>query len=381
MEPLRKQLGKDYLLSLDDNLRFLCRMIKKELYDENDMVIAITGYPGVGKSNDAAIIGCLIDPNYTFENICFIPTSKEIEKMYMGLPMHSVFHIDEASRGLHKHKWYDKIQQKLNELYDTEREGHYLCTILLMPRFQNFTENFRNFRIKYWINVISRGLAVCYKRDEDKDCKDPWHIDENYKKKLQYWKSKKIFERSVGDIISVEQRTANYLFYFKIPQIPQDIWNTYQELKAKSRTESKEKEAEAEVETYHQQLKRQREDRFNKIRELRKQGKNANEIAALLDVSVETIRKNMHVIAYKDSKGSLDKTSVKSSDNLEVSEDTYNNIYNKVYNDKKNEKEELSSKEQKATPPEDKTDQDQPIINKLDEGDPDWLTNGLNKTS
>ena len=160
-----RELLKDYLKNVDENLKYFCKIIRKELRESRDEVIAITGYPGLGKSQLGVVIGVLVDYEYTFfNNICFIPTSKEIEEKYLSLPMYSVLHIDEASRGIHKHKWHDKIQQKLNELYDTDREGHYLCTILIMPRFQNFAENFRNFRIKYWINIIDRGIAIYWFR-------------------------------------------------------------------------------------------------------------------------------------------------------------------------------------------------------------------------
>jgi len=216
-ETLRERLKKcGYFKTLDKELIYFCKKIRQDQRNEKDHVIAITGYPGLGKSQLASVLSILVDYDYEFHrNILFIPTSKSIKDKYYNLPMFSVMHIDEASRGLHKQKWYDKVQQTVNTLYDTEREGHYLCTFLVMPRFQNFTENFRNFRIRYWINIVSRGLAIIYIRDEDKDAKDPWHIDENYKKKLKKWKGKHIFERRVDDIVRVEQSTKNYFFILK----------------------------------------------------------------------------------------------------------------------------------------------------------------------
>jgi len=241
---LKQKLPQEFYKNLDSNLKMFCRIVARELREEKDCVIAVTGYPGLGKSNDTSIIASLIDDRYDFEkNVCFIPTSAQIEKQYLELPKFSVLHIDEASRGLHKHKWQDRVQQKLNELFDTEREGHFLCTFLLMPRFQNFTENFRNFRIKYWINVIDRGLCIAYKRDEDKDCKDPWHLDENYKTKLKRWKGTKVFERGIPEQIKIEKNTPNYWFYFTIPKIPEEIWKEYQELKVQSRVKKSEDDA------------------------------------------------------------------------------------------------------------------------------------------
>lgn len=292
--PLRKLLNEKYpefLSGLDDNLKLFAKEIRKELRDEGHVVIGITGYPNSGKSNFTAILGALIDEAYDFDfNICFIPTSKEIENKYMNLKMYSFFHIDEASRGLHKHKWHDKVQQKLNELYDTEREGHFLCTALIMPRFQNFAENFRNFMIKYWVNLPCKGLAVFYKRDEDKDAKDPWHIEESYKNKMKTWKGKRVFERTLPEAIRGEQRTDCYWFYCQIPGIPKDIWAYYQELKKQSRVKSPEPE---EGETYVERVGREKAERNAKIMSLHNKGHTYVEIGAMMGVSGETVRRSL----------------------------------------------------------------------------------------
>ena len=317
-------IGKEFIRGLDSNLKTFCREVKKDLRDENDGVVGITGYPGVGKSQTAAIISLLIDDNYSLEkNICFIPTSKQIEETYLNLPMYSCFHIDEASRGLHKHKWHDRVQQKLNLLYDTDREGHFLCTLLLMPRFQNFAENFRNFRIRYWVNIPQRGIAIFYRRDEDKDTKDPWNLDENYKKKIKYWRGKKLVEREIGDVIRAEQKTKNYWFYVEVPEIPKEIWQKYKDLKAQSRVDAKENEASLEVENYRDKLTREKMARWQKIVEMKNKGHTNTEIAVVLEVTSKTITSNLREIeAWNRMKG-------EGNANLTLNN---NNIYNQISN-------------------------------------------------
>lgn len=324
-EKLRVRL-KEFLATIDVDLRYFCKEVRKDLRNERDYVIAITGYAGVGKSQLGSIIGLLIDFEYEFDfNICFIPSSKEIEQTYMKLPMYSILHIDEASRGLHKQKWYDKIQQKLNELYDTEREGHFLCTLLLMPRFQNFAENFRNFRIKYWVNILDRGLAVIYKRDEDKDAKDPWHIDESYKLKLKSWRNKKIYERDLPSVIRMEQKTPNYWFYFKVPQMPEDIWEEYQVLKKNSRNIP---DADFRVEDYRDKVQREKMDKWIKIKEMKSKGIRNTDIAAVLGCSSETVSRHLKSMeGYERMKGDLKIP-------LPDLPDITNNIYNHIEKDK-----------------------------------------------
>lgn len=300
---LRDLLPKEFFDNQDENLKDFAKYIRAELRNKGHVVIAITGYPGTGKSNFAAILGALIDYNYDFDgSICFIPDAEEIQKQYLELDMYSIFHVDEASRGLHKHKWQDKVQQKLNELYDTEREGHHLATIMIMPRFSNFAENFRNFMITYRINIPRRGIAVFYKRDDDPDAKDPWHIDENYKAKNEKWK-KKVYEKELKDFISLEQITPNYWFYCKIPPIPEEVWKVYQDLKRESRIQSKKKEEEAgKVTSRKKAYDTHAEERRTKIKEIMDKGyTKAMDVTILLKkqgwvASVDTIKKDISYI-------------------------------------------------------------------------------------
>jgi len=318
-----KERLKEFLDGVDENLKLFCRLVRKDLRDEYDYVIAITGYPSSGKSQLASIVGMLIDFDYEFDvNICFIPTSKEIEISYMKLPMYSFLHVDEASRGLHKQKWYDKVQQKLNELYDVEREGHFLCTALIMPRFQNFAENFRNFRIKYWINIPQRGIAIAYKRDEDKDAKDPWHMDESYRMKFKKWGRKKVYERDMPAVVRMEQQTLNYWFYFNVPEIPKDIWAEYQKLKAGSRIISK--ISDVDIESHREKLEREKLEKWNEIIKLKQEGKTHDEIAAKMSCSPETIRRHLRQIeAYQKMKGLKENTQPHSTE-------THNYIFNPI---------------------------------------------------
>lgn len=300
-----KEVDPEFFNNLDPNLKLFAREIRKELRNEGHVVLGITGYPGVGKSNDAAVIGAMIDDKYDFDsNVCYIPTSSQIKDQYLGLPMYSFLHIDEASRGLHKHKWHDKIQQTLNQLYETDREGHHLCTALLMPRFQNFAENFRNFMIRYWIHIPVKGLAIFYKRDDDKDCKDPWHIDENYKLKTKKWKNKRVFERTLGESVRVEQYTQCYWFYAKLPAIPKEVWQEYQDLKKSSRDEVE--DVDLEVESYKDKMDRERLEKWSKITALRREGLTTDQIGAKVGLAGETVRRTLKRIeAYEEMNGKL----------------------------------------------------------------------------
>lgn len=236
-ELFKKYFTKEYLSQIDEKFKTFAKEIRKRQRNEYDVVIAVTGYPGVGKTTLVILLSWLINNLYSFEkSVCFIPKAKEIEKKYFEIEQRGVFHIDEATKAMHKYRWWDSAQQTLNTIYDTERQEHYKATILIMPRFQNFTENFRNFRIQYWINIIERGISVVYRKDMDKDVKDPWHLDESYKMKQKKWMAskKRIYERNIADIIRMESKTQNYWFYFEFPKLPQELMDYFMKLRSEA---------------------------------------------------------------------------------------------------------------------------------------------------
>jgi len=212
------------------------------------------------------------------DSICLAIKNIEEVKNYEG-------HVYDLSiEGVHRFLSNDILHK------NTDREGHFLCTFLLMPRFNNFTENFRNFMIKYWIDIPRKGLMVFYVKDEDKDVKDPWHMDESYKMKKSKWRGKRVFERSIGERIGVEQKTECYWFYCEVPAIPEDIWEEYQMLKKQSRIDAREKEPEMDAENHRDRQQREKFEKWETATKLKNQGLTMEQIGAVMKVSGRTVK-------------------------------------------------------------------------------------------
>ena len=213
-----------------DRLKKFIEVAKQRLQINYDFVVAIAGIdPGVGKTALAIQIGMGIDDNFTLRNnIAYIPQMEHIEKQFMGFPKYSCFLIDEAIKVLYKLNWMDKLQQSLNELYDLERKRN-ICTILCIPRFIDLNEHFRHYRVKVWIQILSRGQAIVYIRDPDEHCIDPWHIKESYelKKKLWYDARKKIADIDINERIEVAKKLNNYLTHFEFGPLSPRLENQY----------------------------------------------------------------------------------------------------------------------------------------------------------
>jgi len=180
------------------------------------------------------IQGYLIDRNFDLiKNIAYIPDATQISRQFNELPKYSYFLIDEAIKALYKLGWYSLVQQSIVKMYATERYQN-KCSCVIIPRFRDLTENFRNHKVQYWFHVITRGYGVCFVRDEDKDVKDPWHFDENLKYKTKFSRGA-IRNLTLRKVITAEKRTKNYLFDFSFPQLPDKIENVYKKLRNTSR--------------------------------------------------------------------------------------------------------------------------------------------------
>ena len=220
------------------NLVSLCNGIKKRILKDWDIVIAITGEEGVGKSTLAGHICKHIDKDFDWvKNVAYLPTHAEIEDKFQNLQQYQAFLVDEAIKVLYKLKWSDALQIRINEMYATERWQNKV-TVMCIPRFSDFNELFRNHRIKIWIHVIDRGLAVAFIREDVNIFQnDPWRLKENAKLIDKMLKFKKVAELTSDDKINFLSRSFNFWFLTSFDNLSESDERTYKELKARMRME------------------------------------------------------------------------------------------------------------------------------------------------
>ncbi len=224
-------------LTIDKRLKDFANLVKRRLRQDWDLVIAITGEEGCGKSTFAMILGALIDRRFDFEkNVSFLPDEKEIRNEFRRLKKYQCYVIDEAIRSLYKMNFMSSLQQSLIQMWATERFQN-KATILVLPRFKDLTENFRNHRVKVWIHVLARGHAVAYIRDDDSHSKDPWLFDYTFKYKFKAFKRSNVATIPVEERLKIERKLRNYLVDFEFPDMSEEDKSRYNELKHISRVE------------------------------------------------------------------------------------------------------------------------------------------------
>jgi len=220
---------------IDPNLIRFTKLIRRRLKQDWDLVIAITGEEGCGKSTLGMILGTLTDPRFDLQkNVSYLPDEKEIREEFRRLKKYQCYVIDEAIRSLYKMNFMTNLQQSLIQMWATERFQN-KCTILILPRFRDLTENFRNHRVKIWIHVITRGHAIVYIRDDDAHSMDPWLFDYTFKYKFKAFKRRDIASVPIEERLRVERKLRNYLFDFTFPDMSPEDKELYSKLKHESR--------------------------------------------------------------------------------------------------------------------------------------------------
>jgi ABC-type dipeptide/oligopeptide/nickel transport system ATPase component len=228
--------------NIDKELLAFCNLIKRRLRQDWDIVLAITGEEGSGKSTLGMLIAGLIDNRFDFEkNVSYLPEAEEVKKQFTSLKRYQCYVIDEAIRALYKMNFMSNLQQTLVQMWATERFQN-KATIMIIPRFRDLTENFRNHRVKIWIHVISRGQAVVYIRDDDPHNSDPWLFDYMQKYKQKAFGRRNIATIDIAARLKIERRMRNYLFEFDFPDLDPIDKNTYNYQKHQSRIRYMEEE-------------------------------------------------------------------------------------------------------------------------------------------
>jgi len=223
---------------MDEALEIFCKMAKRRLRQDYDLVAAITGGEGIGKSTLAIRLGMLIDPKFDLENnIIYIPNYEQIvKKVTVGLPRFSVVLVDEAVKVMYKRRWQFKPQIFLNQIYAICRKEN-KATLLCMPNFSDFDKFFRQHRIMIWIHILKRGKAVMFMRDWSPFAKDVWWVEANQKLIEKYMRKRKIIDQRFEDKIRVMRKSRNFMGEFNYDPLPKEMEDKYRELNAGYRLE------------------------------------------------------------------------------------------------------------------------------------------------
>lgn len=208
------------------------RMILKS---DRDAPIAISGFPGEGKSTLALeLMKEIIDKRlYKLDQILIYSRKELMNKIY-EVSKYSGLIPDEAINMLFKRDFMKSIQKELLRLLDMCRDRN-LCMFFNMPEFWEFDNHIKK-RFRYWIFIPKRGIAYIFERDNNPFISDPWHLKIN-EKKLRQWKD--------GLHPSI---CNNFLGEIRFKPLSEEEFKEYLEVKTrKKRASEKEEDAEEDL--------------------------------------------------------------------------------------------------------------------------------------
>lgn len=208
---------------------------------DKDLAIAITAPEGDGKSALSIGLGLEIDPKHFLleRNVLFSPNVSEIRKKIYNLPKYTPIIADEAIKIMYKLNWGSKIQKYLNQIYAVCRNQNKI-SIFNMPRFTDFSEYFRNHRIKLWIHIVDPinnqkefGHAVVMSRSWNPVSSDPWGL-KTFEKAIEdeRKRKKRDAEYDLNSKIDLFSRLPSFVDVLKFGWIDSGVWKHYLDLKA-----------------------------------------------------------------------------------------------------------------------------------------------------
>jgi hypothetical protein len=223
------------------SLKELAKFIRAKLRQDDDLVIVVDGREGKGKSTLAIMLGFEVnfeDFNLT-NSVLYSPKVEEMKDKMQNSPRYATIVADESIKALYKHNW--QKQTYINMLFNVVRQEN-KCAILVLPRFTDLNEYFRNHRCYLYIHVFERGKAVVFAYDSMIGTNDPWRIKENYAL------IRKRLNNKLPDFVPYEKYASalmscsNFLMMLEFPAMPKGMSDEYKALKDKFKYEGLENE-------------------------------------------------------------------------------------------------------------------------------------------
>jgi len=206
--------------------------VRARLRDKRDIVFAITGEEGEGKSVlsiQLARLICGTDVPFGLENnVIFDPDPKSVGKKIYDLPHFSPVIVDEAVKVAYKGNFMHGSQKFLKQLFSVCR-GQYKCIILCIPNFRDLDLFFRQHRVGRWLFVVNRGMAVSLMKRRNPFDSDPWRVKENFE--IVEGALKNNHDPAPSALAAAMRQTRNFQSILYFPNLEPAMLAEYERLK------------------------------------------------------------------------------------------------------------------------------------------------------
>jgi hypothetical protein len=297
-------------------------ILKRRVHKDWDAVVGITGEEGSSKSTLASWLvyeGCLFEGlseeealKKFVEYTIFSPNQDRVQEQITQSERYSIINADEAIKILYKQNWASPIQKFLNMFYALCRQENKI-SVLCMPRFLDFNEFFRNHRIKFWVHVLDRGVAVIMEKDWFPSSDDPWFLKDAMKMNTTLYARKKTADFNVDEKIRVLSRLKNFVGVIHFEDLPNKVKKVYRDGKAEFAYEDIKEQIKV-GETPNSQAESYKNKLVTAVKNLKEKGVKHEEIALILDISTKTVTRYLQTPRLEEGLLLINKT--KGGDNF-----------------------------------------------------------------
>jgi len=235
----------DFTLRCERGYRRFIHDCRQWARKDNDVIIAVCGPEGSGKS-----LFCLkfckdLDPSFILErNVLLRPTPETLEKTIFEVNQYGCLLIDEAMDVMYKRQSATSGNIGINKLFARVRKFNRIAVIAL-PDFNDLDAFFRKRRVRIRIEIIERGLAFVMVSKHLVGNDDPWFFDYNAKVLANSFEEMDMTKSSSMEKLAIYEqfRCFETPVIWNKDDVPQEEWARYVELAKKSSLEAQHIEA------------------------------------------------------------------------------------------------------------------------------------------
>jgi hypothetical protein len=214
-----------------ENLWRFVDVVRRQQEADLDVIVAVTGRKGMGKSTFAMQVTRRILHRYFGERHVNVKryvayNNQDLKEKIFRLPPFSPIVADEAARFAMGEDWNKSDSKELKKLIAQIRTKH-LAIFMCLPEFLWLDKKYRDGMVTQWVWVPTRQRAHVFEPDDNPGEPDVWHL----RKLARAGYISKFTDSSKLTRVSAKNPCFRYEVMF--PKLPDEIYQRYVELRDK----------------------------------------------------------------------------------------------------------------------------------------------------